>query len=129
MTLENRDLSKEGSWRERKKSDPEDKTINRAQSKYVAKYLEEVLSAKQFTEKYCPEWKPKDLLYHRQKGYTPAECIVRYNANHTPIHIPDVEYTWRDLRLATLVSPTRKVKREKAKRDRKENFIKRKLII
>jgi len=124
MTLENRDLSKEGIWRETKKSD-------KLKSKYVAIYLNEKFTPKQFVEKYCPEWTAHTILYYRAKGYPPAECIVRYNAKFEPIHIPDVDYTWKDLYLDTLVAPTKKVRKAKQKRDKVEHkdFIKRRLIV
>ena len=110
-----RDLSTEGVWRKRRKSDPRTKGKgNKAQ--YRAEYLGETLTPDEFRLKYCPEWKLNHLLYYRR--YVPAEIIVRYNGVHTPIFMPDVPYQYRDLKRATVHYPTKATRKAKAKVDK-----------
>lgn len=105
------DYKKEGRWR---KARPEDKKFK---AQYVLEYQGEVYSVGEFISKFCPEARSKHILARK---YPPAELIVRYNAHHKPIHIPDVDYVWGDLLKYTIKPNTKKRLLQLAKSQRKK---------
>ncbi len=123
-----RDISTEGVNRLRTKKDIPDNCAK--QSKYILEYKGSVYTPRKFMDKYCVEFSLKAMLYYVNRGYSPAEIIVRYNSKHRPIEEPDVPYGFSDLDKESRVLPTRKVLRDKAKRDKNNRTkIERKLIL
>jgi hypothetical protein len=119
----------EGRIRLRLPSDPIEAGKIR-QSKYILYYLGAEYTPRAFMEKYCPEFQLNKMLYYVAREYSPAEIIVRYNAKHTPIHEPKVDYDISDLDKKTRVLPTKKVRLAKARREKKNTKpIERKLIL